>query len=76
VVPPIGYFIETSTDGTHWAPVGNVTKAPVTPAAGPNVARFDPVTARQARVTFQVSAHCKSGSGCAGVTELEAWVAP
>jgi hypothetical protein len=76
VVPPVGYAIETSTDGTHWTAVSNVTKTPITPAEGPNVARFDRVTARYCRVTFQVSAQCKSGSGCAGLTELEAWVAP
>jgi len=76
VTAPLGYRIETSLDGTTFTAVANLVKTPATPVAGPNVARFDAVSARYARVTFQVSDQCAKGQGCAGVTELEAWVAP
>ena len=75
VTAPVSYAIDTSLDGTTWNGVSNVQLQPVTPTAGPNVARFTAVSARYVRVTFATPT-CPSGAACAGVTELEAWVAP
>jgi F5/8 type C domain len=76
VVPPTAYSISTSTDGTSWQPVGQVQMVPPTPAAGPNVTNFAPVAARYVRVTFSMSSTCTQGTGCVGLTEIEAWVTP
>jgi hypothetical protein len=76
VQPPLDYTIATSLDGSGWTPAAATTRAPAKPAAGPNVARFTPVVARYLRVTFQVNPQCPSGTGCAGVTEMESWVSP
>jgi hypothetical protein len=76
VVPPSAYAIATSTDGTTWQPVSHLQTLPATPAAGPNVARFDAVSARYVRVTFTMSPSCAQGKGCVGLTELEAWTVP
>jgi hypothetical protein len=75
VTAPASYTIETSTDGATWSAAANVQSQPATPVAGPNVARFTAVAARYVRVTFPTP-QCPSGTGCAGVTELESWVAP
>ncbi len=75
VTVPASYTIETSADGATWTAATNVQRQPTTPVAGPNVATFDSISTRYVRVTFPTP-NCPSGTGCAGVTELEAWVAP
>jgi hypothetical protein len=76
VTPPAAYAIATSLDGTTWQPVTDLQTLPATQAAGPNVANFAPVSARYVRVTFTMSSTCAQGTGCVGLTELEAWVLP
>ena len=76
VTPPSAYSIATSLDGTNWTPVTHFQATPVNPAAGPNTAQFDAVSTRYVRVTFPAGVDCAKGSGCTGVSEIEAWVDP